>query len=718
MKPVSEMSYHGTTEQVVDILCTKTQNNQRLFFRVVMAYYYAQMASSMRAVIVGYDRGELPINIYALNLSPSGTGKGYSTSLIEREIVNQFRENFLEYTFPEVAEQHLQDLAIKRANRKSTAANQVDPQDELERVRKEFDSLGSLLYSFDSGTTPAVKQMRHKLLMGNAGAVNLQIDEIGANLVGQSEVLDTFLELYDLGMVKEKLVKSTSENVRHEKLHGSTPTNMLLFGTPTKLFDGDIVERRLNDMLDMGYARRCLFGFVNDSTKKDDVTAEDMMKQMFNQQGNDFLSDLSTQFGRLADMVHMRKKVVLPKDVCLELLRYRLICEEKGRQYSEHETIKKSEMDNRFFKTLKLAAAYAFVDESAVITQDHLENAIKLVEESGEAFAKLMTPERPYVKLAKYLSNSSSALTLADLDEDLPYFRGGRNQKDEMITMATAWGYKNNIIIKKAFDDGIQFLTGETLKQTNLNEILLSYSADMTTQYKATRVPFDKLYQLTQMQDRHWVNHALKGGYRNEENAEPGFNMIVLDIDGTCNLSTAKLLLKDYKALYYTTKRHTPEANRFRIILPINYELKMDAKEYKEFMINVMESLPFDVDESCSHRCKKWLSHPGHYEYTDGNVFDILPFIPKTSKNEERKLRLDDQQSMDNLERWVINNSGDGNRNNMLLKYAMILVDAGFAVDHIRSKVKDLNSKLPDKLEDVEIDGTIMLTVVRKSKTP
>lgn len=718
MKPVSEMAYHPLSEQVVDTLCTKTQNQERLFFRVVLAYYWAQMASSMRAEIVGYDRGKLPINIYALNLSPSGTGKGYSTSLIEREVINQFRENFLEYTFPEVAEQHLAELAHKRATRKSTGDNLVDPDDELAVVRKEFESLGSLLFSFDSGTTPAVKQMRHKLLMGDAGGVNLQIDEIGSNLVGQTEVLDTFLELYDLGMVKEKLIKSTSENVRHERLIGATPTNMLLFGTPTKLFDGDITERRLMDMLEMGYARRCLFGFVLGSHKKTDVSAEDMMAQMFSAASNNFIEDLSVQLGRLADVANIRKAIFLPEDVCLNLIRYRLFCEERGREYSEHESIKKSEMDNRFFKTLKLAGAYAFVDESAVITQDHLENAIKLVEESGEAFAKLMTPERPYVKLARYLSSTKNEVTLADLDEDLPYFRGGKNQKDEMITMATAWGYKNNVIIKKSFNDGIQFLRGETLKKTDLSEMILAFSTDMTQNYQPRRAPFDKLSQMTQKDGIHWLNHHVASGYRNEENAIPGFNLIVLDIDGTMNLSTAQLLLQGQKALFYTTKRSTPECNRFRIIMPANYELYMDAKEYKEFMTNVIEGLPFQVDESCTHRCKKWLSHKGSFVYQDGEMFDVLPYIPKTSKNEDRRALLNDQQSLDNLERWVINNTGDGNRNNMLLRYATILVDAGFDFAGIRQRVIDLNDKLPGKLDEAEINGSIMITVSRKLAKP
>lgn len=68
---------------------------------------------------------------------------------------------------------------------------------------------------------------------------------------------------------------------------------------------------------------------------------------------------------------------------------------------------------------------------------------------------------------------------------------------------------------------------------------------------------------------------------------------------------------------------------------------------------------------------------------------------------------------MDNLERWVINNIGDGNRNNMLLRYALLLVDAGFDFEGIRVKVIALNEKLADKLEEVEIMGTVMVTVAK-----
>jgi len=105
------------------------------------------------------------------------------------------------------------------------------------------------------------------------------------------------------------------------------------------------------------------------------------------------------------------------------------------------------------------------------------------------------------------------------------------------------------------------------------------------------------------------------------------------------------------------------------------------------------------------------MSHNGQHFYNDGQMLDVLPFIPKTSKNEEHRKRLDNQQSLGNLERWFINNTGDGNRNNQLLRFAMILVDAGFGFDQVRTRVIDFNDKLADKLDETEIMSTIMVSV-------
>ena len=708
MKTFDQMDYHPTSEALVTILCKKAQNDNPLFFRVLVGYYFCMMASMLRTVVATHDRGDIPVNMYALNLSPSGTGKGLSTNVMENSVIHQFRSRFLEETLPLLAEQNLPKLANKRANRKGT-----DPEEEMARVQKEYDSLGALMFSFSEATSPAIKQMRHKLLMVDAGSLNLEMDEVGSNLLGNLEAFGTFLELYDVGAVKQKLTKNTSDSTRNEEIIGRTPSNLLMFGTPAKLLNGSKTEEELYSLLETGYARRCLFGYSRAANKTLNMTPEQVYDMLTSQNSDAFLDQLANQLENLADIINVNKRLIINKETSLLLIEYRQKCEREAELFPEHDEIRKAELSHRYFKALKLAGAYAFVDNSSEVTEDHLYQAIKLVEESGAAFSRLLTRDRPYVKLAKYMATVKSDVTQADLVEDLPFYRGSQSQKQEMLSLAIAYGYKNNIIIKKSYEDGIEFLRGETLKETDLDQMVVSYSSDITTGYSNERAPFDKLHLLTQNQGLHWVAHHLTGGYRSGENVIPGFNLVVIDVDGGVNMSTAKLLLKNYRYLMYTTKRHTDDEHRFRIILPTNFELTMDGKEYKEFMSNIFDWLPFEADRSAGQRERKWLSHDGHYEYNDGESLDVLPFIPKTSKNEERKSLMDSQQSMDNLERWVINNIGDGNRNNMLLRYAMILLDAGFDFEAIRVRVTELNSKIPDKLDDAEVMGTIMVTVAK-----
>lgn len=709
LRPFDEMSFHPDMEKLVGILCEKTQSQNQQFFRVLTTFHFAMMASQMRVKIRTHERGDIPVNMYACNLATSGAGKGFSQNILENEITHHFRNNFLE-SFNTIAEVELERIAFKRASR-----NNEPEEDVKARVMKEFESLGKYIYSFDSGTTPAVKQMRHKLLMANAGSVNLIIDEIGSNLLGNQEVLTTYLELYDVGAVREKLIKNTAESVRSEEIIGRTPTNLLMFGTPNKLLDGGKIEEEFISMLETGYARRCFFSYGRDSTKDLTMSAQEVYDLMTNKATSTYMEDFSEKLGMLSDMSNMHTVLTMDKDTALAIIEYRLYCEKLADAMPSHEEQRKAEMSHRYFKALKAAGAYAFIDGSPTLTMGHFENAVKLAEASGKAFDLLLSRERPYVKLAKYLADVKTPCTQPDLMEDLPFFKGSNSNRADMISMAVAWGYKNNHIIKKSYDDGVEFISGEALEVTDLNKLIVSYTrnSDMTSGYKNDYAPWTQLPTLMNTAGFHWLNHHVQGGYRNEENAINGFNMVVLDIDGTMNLKTAKNLLKQYTALYYTTKSHTDEVNRFRIVLPINYKLKMDRKEYSEFMKNLMSSLPFAVDESCAHRCKKWLSHDKHCEVVEGELFDVLPFIPKTSKDEERKARLATQGQMDNWERWILNNSGDGNRNVMLHRYAMSLVDNGFQLQEVLDKVKDLNSKMPDKLEEIELMNTVFVSVTK-----
>ena len=92
------------------------------------------------------------------------------------------------------------------------------------------------------------------------------------------------------------------------------------------------------------------------------------------------------------------------------------------------------------------------------VTKEHLHSAIKLVEESGVAFQQMLKREKPYVKLAKYIADVNTEVTQVDLVEQLPFYKGSEAQKRDLLNLAIAYGYKNNIIIKKSYVDNIEFL--------------------------------------------------------------------------------------------------------------------------------------------------------------------------------------------------------------------------------------------------------------------
>ena len=711
MIDLTNVTHHAAIEEIVEVICNKTQNTDRGFFRAEVAYFLGKMAASMRAIVVTKDRGEIPVNIYALCLASSGYGKGHSVNLVENEFMKPFKKRFMEEALPIIAEQHLIQLAKERAERSGS-----NMEDELTKLEGEFRRAGAFPFTFDSGTPPAVKQLRQKLLLANIGSINLQIDEIGSNLISSTDILTLFLELYDQGMVKQKLTKNTVDNQRSEEVDGKTPTNALLFGTQAKLFDGGQTEDQFYSMLDIGYARRCIFGWGQQDQKAFHTqNAREIYLRLTQPTNNVTSNKWSEIFYDLADPANYGAKINVEEDVGIRLLEYKIACEIEATKLPDHDEIRKAEMSHRYFKALKLAGAYAFVDGTKEITMDQLMSAILLIEESGIAFQKILSREKTYVKLAKYVATVGTEVTHADLHEALPFYKSGQAARNEMMTLATAWGYPRHILIKKSFVDGIEFFKGETLKENNTDESIISYSDHYAFGYLNERVPFDKLHTLTEAKGMHWCNHHFRDGHRLDEKTMAGFNLIVIDVDGDVNLDTAHDLMKDYRFLTYTTKRHTDEANRFRLIMPTNYELHLDSDEYKEFMNSLMEWLPFKTDEAANQRCKKWETFPGSYHYNlEGELLDVLPFIPKTSKHELHKQSMQKIQSMDNLERWFAQRIASGNRNNQMIKYALALVDSGLNLVNVNDQVHAFNKKLANPMDESEINATIMATVAKK----
>ena len=712
MIDLSNVTYAPVIEEITDVLCNKTQNVDKGFYRVEVAYFLAKMASSMRASIKTKDRGVVPVNVYALTLASSGYGKGHSVNIMENEFIKGFRRKFLEETMPEVARQHMDKIAQERAIK-----NNTDESIERDIIETEYKKLGSYPFTFDSGTSPAVKQLRDKLLIAAAGSINLQIDEIGSNLINNTEVLNVFLELFDQGLVKQKLIKNTVDNTRNEEREGGTPTNMLLFGTPAKLLDGGETEDTFYSFLDTGYARRCLFA-IGKTNKRAiyTMTPEQIFAKLTDPSNSSTVFKWAQKFTQLADLSHYNFQMGISDATSVELIGYKRDCEIAADELPEHEEIQKAELSHRYFKALKLAGALAFVDESPEVTLKHLHQAIKLVEDSGKSFESILTREKPYMKLAKYIASTNNEVTHADLTEALPYYKSSTNSRNEMMGLAVAWGYKNHIIIKKSFVDGIEFFKGETLKPIDFDKILLSWSTDFAFNYQTEKAPWDKLDTLLLGSNLNWCNHGFVNGHRCNECTIPEFNIIVIDVDGTATLKATQELFKDYKYIIYTTKSHGKDGqDRFRLILPLNYTLEFNNDDYKEFMNNIIKWLPFKIDETSNQASKKWLSNDkGQIFKNDGECLDALKFIPRTSRNEQFEKDYSKIESMDNLERWFASRMVPGNRNNMMYKYAMALVDSGMDYNTVAEKVKRFNKQSGCNLAAEELNSSILTSIAKR----
>jgi hypothetical protein len=679
----------------------------------------AQAASNMRCSIDTNDRGNIPVNYYGVSLGTSGLGKGYSINIMVEEVLGGFRKEFLDTVLPFISNYWLEKIATRISRAKST-----DFDEELVKVQKEFESLGEYMFSFDSGTTAGVRQLRQQMLMAKIGALSFVADEIGTNLTKQSviDIIEIFLDLYDVGKVGDKLLLNSVDRKRNKQIFGRTPSNMLLFGTPDKLFDGAVTEKTFRTLLTTGLSRRCFYAYSDKTKKKFKRTAKEIYEESINVLDKGILTQYYDLFKTLADTINYNIKLTIDPEESIFLVQYRRDCEKAAQDFPGIDQEKKAELDHSYFKVLKLAGTYAFIDQSDKVTMRHIRYAITCGLDSSKVFqTKIIDQPQQHVRLLQYLCSKSTPSTFADMARDLAFFPKAQNKRNELFTLAASEGYLSNITISHRVDNDIDLYSAKELEKTDLDEIIVSYSTRISSEYENSVVEFSELYQLVQTDGYHWVNHHLdeqEDGLCNRSEADIilGFNTVVLDLDKNVDIETVRLVLDDYDHLIYVTKRHEKEKHRFRVILPLSHIVELGSKEFAKFMRNVYEWLPFNVDEQTSQRSRKWLSNKDKYWYNEGKeLLNAHQFIPHTTKAIALNNYNSKNVNLPQLEKWYLRqvDNGDG-RNNTLIKYALVLVDSGLTHNDIMSKVIALNSRFKLPMDEIRIHSTIGITVTKR----
>jgi len=665
----------------------------------------SQIASNMRVKIQYVDGGIIPVNFYGLALAGSGFGKGKINNILEDNIINEFQDRFMNSLAPSVSMSKLETLAETKSLDEG-----IDITVAQAEIYKEWNKLPKHLYTFSDATIEGLKAKRLKLSMIELGSTNMEIDEIALNLERVSDVLSVLLEAFDAGKAKQKLIKVDSNSDVSK-----VPANLFMFGTPSRLLNGSKLERIFIDFLVNGYARRMFFGYIDDDSAPVTMSAEERLASLRDVTVTADLDNMSSYLASFASEHQVGKILFIHDDVAIKLLEYEDYCLSRSMDMKKYQEIQKAEMKHRYWKAIKLAGILSFISKEDGITMNDLNDAIAIAEESGKAFASIINRPPSHVRLLEFLIDQDKKVTHAELVEKLDFYNSAnKTMKEEMITLATAYAYSNNAVIKRLMVEGIEFISAKELEPSDGSKCILSVSTDIVEGYEPKIGEFNNLKLVLSAQVE-YCSHHFKDGYRDDKHALPKFNLVILDIDDGTSLQMAMAMMSDYKYVIGTTKRHQTEGygDRFRMILMLDRTIELDTEEHSKFMSNLYEWLPFKVDTAAKDIARKWSGNPKAMIFeNEGKAITSIDFIPDTSKEQAMRERIVDLSNLDSLERWFALNASTGDRNHKTLRYALMLLDGGLDIETIEDKVLAMNSRLAEPLPEREIYQTVMNKVL------
>ena len=674
---------------------------------MMISYAMAEVASNLRAKMKFYDGSTKPLNFYGYIFAESGTGKDVSLNALNRIFIDSFSEKMRKGF----------DLHKKKywEQREMELVDQ-DTEDVEGLIKEEMRLVSPFSYRISSGTEAGISKARVTSGYYKIGAINLVIDELGANYPKLREILALMLSSYEDGDTSARMLKT--ESVVAVK---GVPSNFLGYSSPALIFDGGATEKALLDDLSQGQARRSFFAYA---TKPDKVklTAKEMVANSRKKADNNVekMKDMNDYFAKLASPKNMYREIPITEESEIMIAEYQIKCDgivEATKNIQEQERL---ELVNRPYKASRLAGVYAFISNSENIEPEHIEQAIYVSELSGISFSKVCNQPPIYERVFNFI-NGRDKTSEIDLVKN-NWYKGTATQKRELLSLARAYGFENDHLFKLKEVEGVEFYSFIEVPKTNVDKITISISKDITKGFKKKVVPFEILHEVVCNNGFNYSAGTFKGGHRNRANYEKKQNLVIIDVDENMKLETAKLMFSNHKCMIATTKSHQKEKNdvicdRFRIIFVTDRTIKLESEMYSEFMQNLYDSLGVPADTSCKDSSRFYYGAEGEYWYSDGEkLLEISDLIPDTSKDKERKIMLSSSGvgSTDGVERFLLEEASKGSRNNTMIRYALLLKDSGYSYEDASKKVLEFNEKLPEGLSIKEVQGTVLKTLKRK----
>ena len=673
------------------------------------AHYILSCIAGVRRVKLKLETGTLvPLNYYGITFSQSGRGKDLSFNLMKpigSEVMRLYVNRLIS------------SLTTTKIDTKTN--DTIIPSIEIK-----------------DGTAAGILQERQVLDVLKIGSTNIRVQELVAVLKSQTfeEVLNLMTESWDSGSNEARSFRSyMSPQIK------DVPINALLYSSPegfrnaqSKMFK-DFIDNLAN-----GLARRSYIVFDDTVESQEDTpTIESIKKEAkLKLEAADTVEYLK---GYMTTLVAREEPEIIISISDEALLRLKLYDVQNKNLTVKNKLMKnaiKAELLSRAYKITRLAALYAFIDGSNVVSEENVNDAIEWAESLSKDIAIVLNAETIQERIYDYMEKADKYVSETDIRKFLGISaQEFKESKPEMFSVA----YENGSAIQeKLFDKEGKVIRYKLIygKKTTPENMICSASNGTAHGYKPLSIGFLDIPDLVKGKyGSHYSAGQFVDQHRCIENFIKRSNLIILDIDDGTTIKEALFYLSEYRGYICTTRNHQKEKNskpacdRFRVILISAFEFNLDPEEHKATIKNMAEYFGLKIDTAAVEVARFYFAHKESeiIRLEGQNLVDLRAYIPETQ--EERKTSqikasvehltrrtdtYDPTANINAFDAWCLRSAQLGSRNNILYRTMTGLLEhKDITFEQAQMKIYQLNSMLSDPLTEKELETTVFNSVVR-----
>lgn len=392
----------------------------------------ANIASQLRIRVdteAGF--GTAVANFYGLSFSPSGSGKSVGVNLLDNMYFSEALDYMKKEVFPKFEKKALRKL-------------------EEEGIERTFHAWTPKI---SNATLSGLYAVSETYYLCGVGGINVQLDEVADAVVSKADLFDILLECYNNGDFPAQAKRSDSNAMDIDGI----PVNLYAFGDPTKLVNGDNVEFAFQNLLKTGYGRR--FIFSNDKTvQTKEKTPEDIVTEM--KATEQIKKDRAIDREKIKSLISLGNMNKVLKLSNKAMLLYATIQCEGENYVKENKGLAEAVMSdrlNRVFKTVKLAAIYAFFEEKDTIELEHMQQAFEIIKESSRVLVEITTLKPIHQRLLERMIEEPNPITSSHM-LSYPFINKGWTKKIlEYVVLAKELASERGLLFKTTCRSGVDY---------------------------------------------------------------------------------------------------------------------------------------------------------------------------------------------------------------------------------------------------------------------